>query len=87
LRRAAANGLDPEDIVARGRKTLSDGIYGYALPASKTPQCYVMWSLLHHAFGGQFFDKAGNPDLANEPSLKAIKFMAEQLQPISPPAI
>jgi multiple sugar transport system substrate-binding protein len=88
----AAKGLDPEkgptsweEIVERGKQTMSEGIYGYALPAGKTPQCYVMWSLLHHAFGGQFFDKAGNPDLANEASLKAIKFMAEQLQPISPP--
>jgi multiple sugar transport system substrate-binding protein len=87
-----AKGLDPEkgptswdDIVARGKQTMSDGIYGYALPAGKTPQCYVMWSLLQHAFGGQFFDKAGNPDLSNDASLKAIKFMAEQLQPISPP--
>ncbi|WP_188080121.1 sugar ABC transporter substrate-binding protein [Neorhizobium sp. P12A] len=87
-----AKGLDPEkgplsweEIVARGKQTMSDGVYGYALPAGKTPQCYVMWSLLQHSFGGQFFDKAGNPDLANEASLKAIKFMAEQLQPISPP--
>lgn len=88
----AATGLDPEDaptswdeIVARGKQTMSDGVYGYALPAGKTPQCYVMWSLLHHAFGGQFFDQRGNPDFVNEASLKAIKFMAEQLQPISPP--
>jgi multiple sugar transport system substrate-binding protein len=88
----AAKGLDPEkgptsweDIIARGKQTMSDGVYGYALPAGKTPQCYVMWSLLQHAYGGQFFDKAGNPDLANEASLKAIKFMAEELQPISPP--
>lgn len=87
-----AKGLDPDkgpsswdEIVARGKQTMSDGVYGYALPAGKTPQCYVMWSLLQHSFGGQFFDKAGNPDLANEASLKAIKFMAEQLQPISPP--
>ncbi len=88
----AAKGLDPEkgptsweDIVARGKQTMSDGVYGYALPAGKTPQCYVMWSLLQHAFGGEFFDKAGNPDMANQASLKAFKFMAEQLQPISPP--
>jgi multiple sugar transport system substrate-binding protein len=87
-----AKGLDPEkgpssweEIVARGKQTMSDGVYGYALPAGKTPQCYVMWSLLQHSFGGQFFDKAGNPELANEASLKAIKFMAEQLQPLSPP--
>jgi multiple sugar transport system substrate-binding protein len=88
----AAKGLNPEkgpasweEVVARGKQTMSEGVYGYALPAGKTPQFYVMWSLLHHAFGGQFFDKSGNPDLANEASLKAIKFMADQLQPISPP--
>lgn len=88
----AAKGLDPDkgpatwdDIVARGKQVMSDGVYGYALPAGKTPQCYVMWSLLHHAFGGKFFDANGVPDLAGDSSLKAIKFMAEQLQPISPP--
>ena len=87
-----AKGLDPdkppaswEEVVANGRKAASDGVYGYALPAGKTPQCYVMWSLLHHAFGGRFFDAAGNPDLANEAGLKALRFMAGELQPLSPP--
>jgi multiple sugar transport system substrate-binding protein len=88
----AAKGLEPEkgpawweEVVARGKQTMSEEIYGYALPAGKTPQCYVMWSLLHQAFGGQFFDKSGNPDFTNEASVKAIKFMADQFQPISPP--
>lgn len=88
----AAKGLDAEkgpttwdEVVARGRQVAGDGVYGYALPAGKTPQAYVMWSLLQHAFGGKYLDAAGNPDLAGEASLKAFRFLAEQLQAISPP--
>jgi multiple sugar transport system substrate-binding protein len=74
-----------DEVAARSKALTGDGNYGYALPAGKTPQCYVMWSLLYHAFGGTYVDAAGVPDLGGEASIKALKFMAEQLQPTSPP--
>ncbi len=88
----AAKGLDPEkgpttwdEVVARGKQVMGDGVYGYALPAGKAPQAYVMWSLLQHAFGGKYLDASGQPDLAGDASVKAFKFLSDQLQAISPP--
>ncbi len=87
----AAKGIDPEkppvsweEVAERGRRLTGGGQFGYALPAGKTPQCYVIWTLLYHAFGGRYFATDGKPALNDEAGLKTMKFMVEQLQPISP---
>ncbi|MFI4982749.1 MAG: ABC transporter substrate-binding protein, partial [Nevskiales bacterium] len=88
----AAKGLDPklppaswDEVVARGKKLLGDGQYGYALPAGKTPQCYVAWTVLFHAFGGRYFGADGQPQLDSEAGVKTMRFMANDLMSISPP--
>ncbi|MFI5015390.1 MAG: ABC transporter substrate-binding protein [Hyphomicrobiales bacterium] len=87
-----AAGLDPEaapttwqDIAQRGRKMTAGGKFGYALPAGKAIQCAVTWILLYHAFGGRYFDAAGRPDLGGEAGLAAMRYMADELEPIAPP--
>ena len=52
-----------DEVVARGRKLTGGGHFGFALPAGKTPQCAVLWTMLFHAFGGTYFDAAGAPTL------------------------
>ena len=86
-----AAGLDPEtpptswdQVAANGKAAMKDGIYGYALPAGKTPQCYVTWTLLFHAMGGQYM-KDGQPDLGSPAGVRAMQAMAELLQPVAPP--
>jgi multiple sugar transport system substrate-binding protein len=88
----AAKGIDPaaapanwDEVVRRGKLLTGDGRYGYALPAGKTPQCYVIFTLLYHAFGGTWFAADGQPTLNDAAGLKAMRFMAEELQSISPP--
>jgi multiple sugar transport system substrate-binding protein len=85
-------GLDPEkgpatwqDIAERGKKMSGGGKYGYALPAGKAIQCAVTWILLYHAFGGRYLDSSGRPDLGGEAGLEAMRFMANELEPIAPP--
>jgi multiple sugar transport system substrate-binding protein len=86
----AAKGIDPapaatwEEVVKRGQALTGGGKFGYALPAGKTPQCYVTWTLLYHAFGGTYFAADGQPTLNSPAGIKAMRFMAEQLMPTSP---
>jgi multiple sugar transport system substrate-binding protein len=84
-------GLDPEkgpasweQVAANGKAAMRDGVYGYALPAGKTPQCYVTWTVLFHAMGGQYL-KDGQPDLGSAAGVRAMEAMAQSLQPIAPP--
>ncbi|TCR65354.1 extracellular solute-binding protein [Bosea sp. BK604] len=74
-----------EEVVDRGRRAAGNDVYGYALPAGKTPQCYVTWSILYHAMGGRYFDAAGRIDLGGEAGIKATRLMAGDLQSIAPP--
>jgi multiple sugar transport system substrate-binding protein len=90
--RAAAKGIDPqsppttwEEVAARGKTMLGDGQYGFALPAGKAPQAYVLFSILFHAFGGQYFDAAGKPLLDSAAGIKTMRFLANDLMAISPP--
>jgi len=86
----AAKGIDPapakswDEVVKRGQALTGGGKYGYALPAGKTPQCYVTWTLLYHAFGGTYFAADGQPTLNDAAGVKTMEFMAEQLMPTSP---
>lgn len=87
-----AAGLDPDkpptswdQVAANGKAATRDGTYGYALPAGKTPQCYVTWTLLFHAMGGQYLTQAGQPDLGSPAGVAAMQAMAKALQPIAPP--
>ena len=88
--RAAAKGFTDspktwDEVVARGKAMSGEGQYGFALPAGKTPQAYVLYSLLFHAFGGQYFDAAGKPLLNSEAGLKTMRFLAGDMMSISPP--
>ncbi|MBI1773943.1 MAG: extracellular solute-binding protein [Proteobacteria bacterium] len=85
-------GLDPEagpktwqDIVQRGKQLTKGEKFGYALPAAKAIQCAVTWILLYHSFGGRYLDANGRPDLGGEAGLAAMRYMANELEPIAPP--
>ena len=87
-----ASGLDPEkgpssweEIAERGRKMTGGGKYGYALPAGKAIQCAVTWILLYHGFGGRYLDGGNHPELGDEAGLKAMRFIAGDLESIAPP--
>lgn len=73
-----------DEVVERGRKLTGGGKFGFALPAGKTPQCAVLWTLLFHAFGGNYFDAAGAPALASPAGVQTMRFMAESLESVSP---
>jgi multiple sugar transport system substrate-binding protein len=88
----AAKGIDPkaapaswDEVVERGHRLTGSDQFGYALPAGKTPQCYVAWTLLFHAFGGTYFKPDGQPNLNSEAGVKAMRFMSDQLSSIAPP--
>ena len=74
------------DAVADHGKALTTGHqFGFALPAGKAPQAYVLWTLLFHAFGGSYFGPDGHPLLDSPASLQALRFAAQRLQPTAPP--
>ncbi|MBI1777804.1 MAG: extracellular solute-binding protein [Proteobacteria bacterium] len=88
----SAAGLDPDKppatwdaVYQAGRKLTRDKQYGFNMPAGKSIQTACIWITLFHAFGGQYFDAKGQPAFASEPSIRAIRFMAEQLGKVSPP--
>jgi multiple sugar transport system substrate-binding protein len=87
-----AAGLDPErgaaswdEVAAHGKAATREGGYGYALPAGKTPQCYVTWTVLYHAMGGRYTKADGQLDLGGPAGVKAMETMVKGLQPIAPP--
>ena len=73
-----------DEVVARGRKLAGNGKFGFALPAGKTPQCAVLWTLLFHAFGGTYFAPDGTPTLGSAAGVQTMRFMAEALETVSP---
>lgn len=73
-----------DEVVARGRKLAGNGHFGFALPAGKTPQCAVLWTILFHAFGGSYFTADGQPALGSAAGVQTMRFMAEQLEAVSP---
>ena len=86
-----AAGLDPEkaptswdEVAANGRTAKRNGTYGFALPAGKTPQCYVIWTLLFHAMGGRYVKPDGQLDLGGSAGVEAMQAMAGLLQPVAP---
>ena len=73
-----------DEVVQRGRKLVGNGHFGFALPAGKTPQCAVLWTILFHAFGGSYFAADGQPTLGSAAGVQTMRFMAEQLESVSP---
>jgi ABC-type glycerol-3-phosphate transport system substrate-binding protein len=85
-------GLDPDKPPAdwqaihdNGVKLRADKRYGFNLPAGKGIQCACAWITVFHAMGGRYTDANGMPAFNSEAGLRATKFIAEQLEKISPP--
>ena len=49
------------------------------MPAGKSIQTACIWITLFHGFGGQYFTADGKLALDSEASVKALRFMAEDL--------
>ena len=73
-----------DEVAARGKGLRTGGQFGFALPAGKAPQAYVLWTLIFHAFGGTYFAPDGTPLLDSPAGVKTLQFIAGQLQPIAP---
>src|SRR5262245_16059035 len=85
-------GIDPEaapdnwdQVFANAQRLRSGERYGFNLPAGKSIQTACMWMTLFHAFGGKYFNDAGQPQFDSAPAVQAIAFMAQKLQTVSPP--
>ena len=85
-------GLDPDKppadwqtIYDNGVKLRAEKRYGFNLPAGKGIQCACAWITIFHAMGGSYTDARGLPTFDSPAGLKATKFIAEQLEKISPP--
>jgi ABC-type glycerol-3-phosphate transport system substrate-binding protein len=74
-------------VYQRGEKVTQGKQYGFNMPAGKSVQTACMWITLFHGFGGQYLDGKGNPSLNTEPGVRAMRFMAERLQTVSPPGV
>ena len=82
---ADAPPADWDAVADHGKALTGAHQFGFALPAGKAPQAYVLWTLLFHAFGGSYFGPDGHPLLDSPASLRALRFVAERLQPTAPP--
>jgi multiple sugar transport system substrate-binding protein len=85
-------GLDPEaapenwdQVFVNAQRLRSGERYGFNLPAGKSIQTACMWMTLFHAFGGKYFNDAGQPQFDSPAAVRAVAFMAEKLQTVSPP--
>ena len=72
------------DVTERGRKLTGGAQYGFNMPAGKSIQTACIWITLFHGFGGQYFTQDGKLALDSEPSVKALRFMAEELGKLTP---
>ena len=85
-------GLDPDKppsdwqgIYDNGVKLKAEKRYGFNMPAGKSIQCACTWITVFHAMGGSYTDAKGFPAFNSPAGLKATKFIAENLEKISPP--
>src|SRR5260370_21289212 len=85
-------GLDPDaapqtwaQVHDAGLKLKKGQQYGFNMPAGKSIQTACMWITLFHGFGGQYFAADGQPSFGSEAGIRTMRFMAEQLEQISPP--
>jgi multiple sugar transport system substrate-binding protein len=72
-----------DEVAARGKALRTGNQFGFALPAGKAPQAYVLWTLVFHAFGGNYFAADGTPQLDSAAGLRTLQFIAKELQPIA----
>jgi ABC-type glycerol-3-phosphate transport system substrate-binding protein len=85
-------GLDPDKTPADWQAIYDNGVklqsgkqYGFNMPAGKAIQCACAWITVFHAFGGSYTDAKGFPAFDSDSGRRATKFVAENLQKISPP--
>jgi multiple sugar transport system substrate-binding protein len=85
-------GLNPDaapenwdQVFANAQRLRGGERYGFNQPAGKSIQTACLWMTLFHAFGGKYFSDAGQPQFDNPAAVRAIAFMAEKLQIVSPP--
>ena len=72
------------EVIERGRKLVTGSQYGFNMPAGKSIQTACIWITLFHGFGGEYFTADGKLGLGGEASVKALRFMAEELGKITP---
>lgn len=73
-----------DEVASRGKALRTGNQFGFALPAGKAPQAYVLWTLVFHAFGGSYFAADGTPQLDSPAGIKTLQFIAKDLQPVAP---
>jgi len=71
-----------EALVEQGKKLQSDGTVKYITGWgwSQAEGLICDWTLLHHAFGGQWFDDKGTWIVNNEQGVKALTYMVDNLK-------
>ncbi len=71
-----------EDLVDAIQKAQTDGVLAYPTGWgwNQSEGMICDWTLLLHAFGGQWFDDAGKWDINNENGVAALTYMVENLK-------